>query len=330
MTSLTKRNSNAFIIGEVGSNWKRDISPIINYQNCIKFIEAAKEAKCDAVKFQLFTHKELYGFEGQEGSDAYSLPKEWIPNLKHVCDQVGIEFMCTAFSEEGYDYVDRFVNYHKIASSENSHDKLINQIEKYKKVTFISLGGVNHKKFPFIVGYQKRNSLLIPMACIVEYPALPEQYHLSYLSGYNNFGLSDHTMDFELAIMAIGMGSRFFEKHFDIFGDDKIQSPDSPHSINLNDLKNYVNKIKKFTAIAEDQLDEYIEQESKRKYRRRIKAIRDIYPGDILVYGSNFGVYRSKEDDLHAASGEVVYKFMNKISTKRKQIGEGLFYTDIE
>jgi hypothetical protein len=49
-------------------------------------VRAAGRAGADAVKFQLFSPRDLYGF----GSDVSSLPREWIPKMAEKAQACGI------------------------------------------------------------------------------------------------------------------------------------------------------------------------------------------------------------------------------------------------
>ena len=52
-----------YIIADVGANW-RDSTEKNNFKNAIDHIAVGAKTGVDAVKFQMFTHTELYGFPG--------------------------------------------------------------------------------------------------------------------------------------------------------------------------------------------------------------------------------------------------------------------------
>lgn len=214
-----------YIIAEIGSNWK-------NYSHCTNQISLAKLAGADAVKFQLYTHKEIYGYFGDMPGE---MPREWIPNLKKFADSTGIDFMCTAFSVEGYNFIDEFVSMHKIASCENNHEEIYATVSGFNK-PFIRSNGAND-------GFIKFGSCKeIIMECVVDYPASAHDYSFGYLaSGRETWGLSDHTLGHNLALVAVGAGCRIFEKHFNGLGVEF--TPDAPHSASMESFGQYVNKI---------------------------------------------------------------------------------------
>ena len=89
-----------FIIAEIGSNW-------LTIDDCFFSIKQAKYAGADAVKFQVFDHESLYG---SHKNMAHVLPVMWLPALAARCNEIGIEFMCSAFSPELAELVNPYVN----------------------------------------------------------------------------------------------------------------------------------------------------------------------------------------------------------------------------
>lgn len=216
-----------FIIAEIGSNW-RDL------EGAFKCIEMAKEAGATAVKFQMFTHLEMYGVDGK---DEFALPRTWIPKLADKAMTVGIEFMCSTFSESGFALVDRFVKTHKIASSSAGNMKRLIQAKKTKKPTLISDGMFDvPKDVPFI-----------PMLCCSKYPAFDYEYDLFKMYEYaastgGCWGLSDHTPGSNLLKICRSHGCSYFELHANFI--DLEGTPDSGwHSCSKEAFADYVKII---------------------------------------------------------------------------------------
>ena len=91
-----------FIIAEAGSNHNG------NLEQAKKLIDAAAEAKADAVKFQIYKAESLYSkytpkFRYLKEKDTYELiksletPREWIKELAGYCKDKGIIFLASAF-----------------------------------------------------------------------------------------------------------------------------------------------------------------------------------------------------------------------------------------
>ncbi len=291
-----------FIIADIGSSWRRFESPAKNKKCAIQHIEAAAECGVSAVKFQMFTSKELYGFK--HGDDKYALPRKWLPELAKAAKRNHVEFMCTAFSDEGVKYVDKFVNYHKVASAEMCDPEIMVAVAKTNKQTFVSTGAHTTNEIARCeVGYMRGLSFsnFGFLECVADYPALNQDYSLGLIRSYPNFvGLSDHTTteNREMLALSIGAGAFVFEKHFAMLdyscADENEYCPDDLHSICEPETKAYVELIKKLYTRARK-----IEKPSKNEFEmvsihnRRLIAIRDIKKNEKLKMNENFGSFRS-------------------------------------
>jgi len=223
----------SYIIAEIGSNWKNRIEPKNDLHSCLMSIDYAKAHGANAVKFQLFNHEEMYG---KTGSDEFALPRDYIPRLAEFCKKVNIDFMCSAFSVEGFEFIDRFVKIHKVASSKVGDGDLLKFIKKSKKPFIISDG-------MFDVPISNK---VIPMLCASAYPATLTDYNLykmhQYCSAPLGYGLSDHTRGFTLAEILRAHGCRYFEKHVNFLG--RRDTPDACVSIDANQFGLYVKTIR--------------------------------------------------------------------------------------
>jgi N-acetylneuraminate synthase len=213
------------IIADVGSNWKRD-TRVHSLLAADEHIRAAAEAGCTHVKFQMFTHKELYGIDGD---DTYSLPREWIPDLKRIADEAKIGFMCSAFSKDGYDFIDPYVDIHKIASAEATDGALVDYVARFEKLTLISNGA----------GFIRRKaSNALIMDCCSNYPTKKGDFVFT-----GGQAISDHTPHDEtwLAEIAADRGVLIFETHFTLSHDNK--TPDEIVSRDPKEMKAYIEVI---------------------------------------------------------------------------------------
>ena len=310
-----------FIIAEVGSNWKRSNILEENLALARRHIYDASLCGVNAVKFQFFTHRELYGVDGPND---YNLPSNWLPILAHDCARNNVEFMCSAFSEEGLKYVDSFVNIHKIASSEALHLKLLEAAKKTGKPFLVSNSGLTDQEYLQMNHYQPTAVLI----CSAKSPAKTEDYSLSFPIG----GLSDHTLDETLALMAIGCNASIFEKHFDALSDFKgvKPSPDSSVSVGPQALERYCTLIRRAYYAFANEVQSY-DPLFKSRWQRRLKVTKPLKAGqDILEYGINFGIYRSLNDDSRAAGPLELSQFQGKRVKREMKPQDGLWFDDIE
>jgi sialic acid synthase SpsE len=234
-----------YIIAEIGSNWKKFESENKNNTAIANQIHHAKLAGADAVKFQMFSSKELYGQHGYAADD-WALPREKIATIFEICKSTKIDFMCTAFSKEGYDFIDPFVNTHKIASSEAANLELVEHVSKMDKPTIISTGGLNENRMCEVIQVfkkQKKEDLLIMLDCVAKYPASADDYLIWPITGFKRrgvkAGISDHTLGYVAALAAQGCGAEYFEKHFDGLKGQGMKSPDDCVSVDPKEFKMY-------------------------------------------------------------------------------------------
>jgi sialic acid synthase SpsE len=281
-----------FIIAEIGSN-------IQTLDHCLHSIAAAKEAGADAAKFQLFSRSALYGFDG--GTDAYSLSLDWLPTLKAKADEVGIEFMCTAFSPELVKEVDPYVSCHKIASSDLSYPQLLEAVGRTGRPVLLSCGASSHDDIRRALEILPESPVL--MYCVSSYPARSTNLGTIDILREELCGLvgfSDHSTDivglpYEAAMK---YGIVALEKHMTAF--PELDTPDRPHSLTTDEFSLMVDYIRgrRRPEIGPT----WEEVDMLLKHNRRLIATKDIDVGETLVWGVNFGSYRSLEDDERGLS----------------------------
>lgn len=278
------------VISELGSNWH-------SFEDCKTAISLAKSCGADAIKFQLYTHQELYGLPGKLDGE---MPREWLPRLKEKADAVGIEILCTAFSPEGIKYVDQFVSTHKLASSEACHAGMLDVLRETKKPLIVSTGAQVETDILGINTYLHDCDVTF-LYCEASYPS-----NHSNLKNLNRLaeitqrpvGLSDHSIDvYNIPALAEMYGCTVLEKHFNPF--DYTDTPDAGHSLGIDDFQSMVYNIKEpsgqFLAPTRQEIDMVL------KHKRRLIATEFIKAGDQLRINENYGVYRSKLSDTKGA-----------------------------
>lgn len=311
---LTQQNP--YIIAEVGSNWK-------DFVQAKDSIALAKNCGADAVKFQLFDHEALFGWEDEVLPG--QMPLDWIPKLKEKADAVGIEFMCTAFGRRLLDYVDQFVDVHKIASSNMADLKMLDKIISVNKPIFLSTGGWPHGDVEGVVKLLKDAGFdnFCLMYTIGSYPAqfVNWKYFNKLKSLHPYYGFSDHTTNiYPIPAEAVNIGSAIaVEKHFNPF--DLKDTADAPHSLNTDGFKIMIKGIRNQLTENDKAIDE---KEMREKHLIRIVAISDIKAGETLIEGKNFGAFRSKTADTTGAHPSLLKRMENRACLVNKERGQGI------
>jgi N-acetylneuraminate synthase len=287
----------------------------------------------DAVKFQAFNQKALFGIEKEvqrEGAfGEYStvelpgqLPVNWLPDLKQKADNKGIEFMCSAFSPGLLDDVDKVVNVHKIASAEMTHIRMLQKLAKIGKPVIMSTGASGVRDIERALEILGSTPVIL-LYCVASYPArevdllvmelLRDQFKLPV-------GFSDHTIDvLTTPRLSIALKACVLEKHVNFV---EAVGPDSPHSLSTDQFKRMVKSIKN----PEPSRIGYTGEENGfvLRHNRRLIAVADIKAGDVFEEDKNIGVYRSLKDDAHGLSPFAIDRVLGRVATKDIKAGDSV------
>jgi len=344
-------NKPVFIIAEAGSNWrmgnaKRDM------KMAKTLIDIASDVKADAVKFQTYRSESVYVPNAGDSDyllksgmkesinkifDDLSMPYEMIPELSEYCNSKNIEFMSTPFSVEDAKQIDPYVNYHKIASYEISHYRLIEFIAKTGKPTFLSTGAATIDEIEWAVNHFFKNDgkNLTLLQTTAKYPAPLESlniYSMDILKETFNVpvGLSDHSVDPIIGpVCATALGANVIEKHFTL--NKKLPGPDHSFALDPLELKEMINAIRnceKCLGSKEKIVQDY-ELELRDFAQRSIQCIKNISKGEFFLEGVNFAILRSgkRNKGIHPKFLETLE---GKAATRSISIGDGILETDYE
>lgn len=294
-----------FFIAEIGVNHGGSV------EEAKRLILSAKRAGADAVKFQSYKAEKLVHSSARSYWDT-NLEKstsqlelfkkydrldasDYIELSKFSRDH-GIYFSSTPFDLEAVDYLEKIVDFYKIASADITNFPLIEKIASKRKTVILSTGASNIREIEQAVNLinEKSNgeSQIVILHCILNYPTQDENCALNMIMGIHRkfqgylIGLSDHSMpsDKISAIsIAYAMGARIFEKHFtlnrNLKGNDHYHSYDEILlSRELVTLRNIQLKLGKHT----DKMPLESEFPAIQNARRSIYVSRDLKFGEII------------------------------------------------
>lgn len=355
---MTQLKSFPFIIADVGANWCRGNTDEAKLTLAKRHIYDAALCGVNAVKFQLFTDKELYGLEG--GINRYALPRHWIPELAAYAADQGVEFMCSAFSLDGYKYLDGFVNIHKVASAEMKHPEILKFLAGTGKPFIVSTGGAHFEEVDWLMQYlwecKAEMSQLVLLECAPSYPAQADEYNLNMLKrsysakrtvkktdgtevetewmGRPVLGVSDHTScGNQVALAAVGLGATVFEVHFDALAHFTVKqsTPDTKASVCVGGLCDFVYDLRTaFEALGDGIKRGGRQRDFTLRHRRRLKVTAPIKKGEALRYGQNYGIYRSLTEDPQAAAPEHYLRFEGKVASRDLEPGAPVWIDSVE
>lgn len=316
------------IVAEIGSNW-------VSFDDIKNSIIKAKECGADAVKFQMFTAKELYGSEAYgEHMHQHYIHKTDLPKMLEICNEVNIEFMCTAFSSQGYEIVNEFVSTHKIASSELTDTGILETVNSFRKPVYLSTGGSSLDEIRLAL-IKLRDCKVTIMFCVADYPAKIVDFRNFMImkeffgNGYD-YGFSDHSLDV-LHIPTLGHlyeCDYVLEKHVN-FTSHK-HTPDAGHSLNEKEFSLMVRNLKG-EDLSPKETELATNQDMKQNHRRRFIAIGPIDKGDKFVIGDNIGIFRPRWQRLDGTELSTFrpWDLDNKSASRDMKFGETLCMEDL-
>ncbi len=249
-----------FIIAEAGVNHNGDIDI------AKKLIDAAVEAKADAVKFQTFIPEKViskfakkaeYQIQNTGGDESQldMVRKLWLPfaafeELAAYCKARSILFLSTPFDLESVAFLARLgVPLLKIPSGEITNLPLLLAAAKTGLPVILSTGMSELDEIGFARDILLANGCpeVTLLHCNTDYPTRYEDANIrAMLSIKERFGgkvgYSDHTLGIEAPIAAVALGAEVIEKHFTL--DCAMEGPDHSCSLEPAALKQMVASIR--------------------------------------------------------------------------------------
>ena len=228
-----------FIIAEAGSCHEGSLD------RARALAQAAAYAGADACKFQFWSSASRLA-ERRHMADAsvyerYRMPIEWLPILKETCDDLGVDFMATAYLPEDIVVVDPFVKRFKVSSFEAQDDDFVDAHLVYGKPVIVSLG---MSVDPPLV-WRKYKYL----HCVSGYPTPDAEANIARVRALH--GYSDHTTSLLSGALATACGAEIIEKHLKLW-DTPSTNPDAPHALTPVNLQYYIAQIREAERLLGD------------------------------------------------------------------------------
>jgi len=214
-------------IAEASSNHGRDLA------RALAFVDAAADAGCDAVKFQLFKIDRMFAPEILSRSAQHrarrdwELPRQHLAPLAEHCLKRGIQFSCTPFYLEAVEELRPFVAFYKIASYELLVGDLLKACARSGKPIVLSTGMATMDEIVDAAKTLKGAgaSDVTLLHCVSAYPTPAEEANLSAIDVIRTathcpVGWSDHTRRPAVIERAVHRwGASVIEFHLDLDGE---------------------------------------------------------------------------------------------------------------
>lgn len=275
-----------FIIGEIGINHNGDLNI------AKKLIEGAKTSGCDAIKFQkrdinlVYTDEFLNSFRESPWGKTQRDQKEGLEfgrkeydKINDFCKEIGIHWFASPWDLNSVKFLGNYdLRYNKIASAMIIDQKLLTEVAKQKRHTFISTGMSSLDNIERAVDiFKKYNCSFELMHCVSTYPMETEDANLKTINALKKkfnckVGYSGHESGLAVSYAAASMEISSLERHITL--DRTMYGSDQAASIELGGLSILINVVRKIEkALGEEKLGHITNDEAKisAKLRGHIK-----------------------------------------------------------
>ena len=295
---LVGLNHPTYIIAELGANFDGSL------EKAKELAQAASEAGADVIKFQSFLAskivagkgfasmklKGVHGSWGRPVDEVFKdaeFPRAWHQDLAKYCRKLGVAFSSSPYDFEAVDLLDDIgVDFFKIGSGEITWPEMLTYIAQKNKPMILSTGASTLAEIDEALSIIETtgNNKLALLQCITNYPSKIESANINVLKTYQTAfniitGYSDHAPGDVVVLGSVALGGRIIEKHFTL--DKKAKGPDHPHSMDPQEFKLMVDRVRMLEKALGSSRKEVVPEEAETVIvqRRGLYAAHDIAAG---------------------------------------------------
>jgi N,N'-diacetyllegionaminate synthase len=269
------------------------------------YIDAVAKTGVQAIKFQMhialaessihepfrvqFSKEDVTRFDYWKRME-FTL-EQW-KNIKKHCDEVGLDFICSPFSNLAVDWLEEIgVHTYKIGSGEVTNLLLLEKITRTGKPIIISSGMSSFAELDETVNFLKsKNAKFSILQCTTAYPTLPEQFGLNVIKELKEryqvpIGFSDHSAKISTGIAAVALGAEILEFHVvfhrDLFG------PDAMASLTLEETKRLVESVNDIQLANQNPINKNSNDafnELKSIFEKSLAINKDLLIGHVITF----------------------------------------------
>jgi N-acetylneuraminate synthase len=242
-------------------------------------IDVAKDAGCDAVKFQkrdldkVYTKELLdsprespWGTTQREQKEGLEFSKEEYQEINNYCKNKGIEWFASAWDINSQEFLRQFdCKYNKVASAMVVDEELLKSIASEKKHTFISTGMTTYEDIENAISIFKGADCPFElMHTVSTYPMKDEDANLNMIKTLNgkfncDVGYSGHEVGLAVSYAAAALGITSLERHITL--DRAMYGSDQSASVEPKGLRELVGAVRKIEQAMGDGEKRIIEAE---------------------------------------------------------------------
>jgi N,N'-diacetyllegionaminate synthase len=331
-----------FIITEIGQAHEGSLGILHSY------IDALANTGVDAIKFQIHIaqaesseyepFRVKFSYEDDTRYDYWKRMEftleQW-KNVKKHCDDVGLEFISSPFSNMAVDWLEEIgVKKYKIGSGEVSNYLMLEKIAKTGKDIILSSGMSSFAELDDTINFLKPfgNKLSI-LQCTTKYPTSAKDIGLNVLNELKEryelpVGLSDHSSTIYPSLAAASLVAEILEFH--VIFDKKMFGPDSKSSLTIDKVNQLVEGVRFIEKSLENKIDKTDNskfKELKNIFEKSLAINKNMKEGEVVTFNdleakkpSNYGI---SAKEYKKVLGKKINKDMKKWDFLRDEdIGE--------
>ena len=290
------------------------------------YITAVAKTGCNAIKFQThiaeaessihepfrvkFSKQDATRMEYWKRME-FTL-EQW-KGLKAHCDEVGLEFMSSPFSNAAVDLLEEVgVKRYKVGSGEVNNFVLLEKIAQTKKPVIISSGMSSYVELDKTITFLKaRNVDFSILQCTTAYPTQPKEYGFNVIQELKNrynvtVGFSDHSSSTEACIAATALGAEVLEFH--VVFDKEMFGPDAKASLTMEETSQLVKAVKNIEIALQNPVDKSDNSNFdslKSIFEKSLAINKNLKAGDIISFSDletkkpkGFGILASEYEKV--------------------------------
>jgi len=260
-TMLIQRPRYIPIIAEIGINHNGDL------ELAKRLIKIAKDAGCDAVKFQkrdieiVYTPEVLesprespWGTTQRDQKQGLEFGLREYQVIDAYCKEIEIEWSASAWDLKSLEFVESFSpSFHKVASALTTNIPFLTRIASLGRVTLVSTGMCTLEDVSRAVEiFKSAGTPIVLLHTVSTYPTPEEDLNLSTINSLaEKFGLpvgySGHEVSVSPSVVAAALGACVIERHITL--DRTMYGSDQSASLEENGLRNLVSTIRKVPTL---------------------------------------------------------------------------------
>lgn len=291
---------NTFIIAEIAQAHDGSLGILHSY------IDALAQTGVDAIKFQthiaeaessaLEPFRVNFSYEDKTRYDYWARmgfsKQQWV-EIKAHCDEVGLEFMSSPFSQAAVDLLEDIgIHQYKIGSGEVTNFLMLEKICKTGKPIILSSGMSSYEELDRAVSFiESHGNDLGILQCTTAYPTPYERLGLNVMAELkeryptHRIGLSEHTAEIFACIGAAALGAEILEFH--AVWDKRMFGPDAKSSLTIDQISELVRGVRAIESSLNNPIDKNnITQYENLKsiFEKTIAINKDLPAGHIITF----------------------------------------------